>query len=332
MSKSWKGLLWLIFILMNQTIFAQDYLHRENLIGEEQSIYYTIYQAPDQEIKGTILILHGMQEHSGRYEKIANFLAHQGYAVLTYDHLGHGRTAKTEEEHGYFLKNKGVEQLVTDTYLMTEKLHKEYPNVPHFILGHSMGSFITRAFLQEHSHLFNAAIIVGSGGKVPGIAFAKAYLAVKNTFAPHRRSKFVNNIFSNMGNKAFKGEKNELGTSWLSLSKKNQKAFLADSLNGIPFTNNGFYTLVKVNQKATKKHWAKSINKNFPMLFVSGAEDPIGDFGKGIQQSTRDLKEQGFKHIDQQLYPQMRHEILNEDIQEEVFQDIVNWMERWLEK
>lgn len=325
---------WLTFgLLLLSTLFlsaqpqtTSDYLSRENLEGEEQGIFYTLYQPQGQEIAGTLIILHGMQEHSGRYDAIANFFAQQGYAVLTYDHLGHGRTAKSMEEHGYFLKHKGVEQLVSDALLMSNHLHGLYPQTPHYILGHSMGSFITRAFLQEHSSLFNGAIIVGTGGKVAGIGFVKSYLSVKNSLAPHKKSNTLNGYFANMNNKRFRKEDGAGSTSWLSLSQENQAAFLADSLNGIPFANNGFYTLISVNKRATKKRWAKNISRDFPMLFVSGADDPIGNFGKGITQTTTQLHKQGFIHISTKLYPQMRHEILNEEIQQEVFNDILEWV------
>ncbi|GAB1415076.1 alpha/beta hydrolase [Paludibacter sp.] len=316
--------------MATQINIRSDYFTRTNLDGIEQKLFFTIYLPEKEDAKATLIMLHGMQEHSGRYKEVASYFAERGFAVLTYDHIGHGKTASKPEDHGYFSRTNGVKQLVLDAGLMTGILHKKYPDKPHFILGHSMGSFITRALLQESSKKFKAAVIVGTGGKIPGIGLLKYYLGFKNLITPHQISKFVNSVFSKMNNSHFKNEENATETSWLSLSKENQEAFLADSLNGIPFTNNGFYTLVSVNQRATKKYWAQNIEKSFPMLFVSGADCPIGNFSKGIYQTTSDLKNQGFANISVEIYPKLRHEILNETLREEVYQTIYLWMMEWL--
>lgn len=292
-----------------------DHHARVNLEGKEQRIFHTLYQPEDGEVKATLLILHGMQEHSGRYRKVATYFAERGYAVLTYDHIGHGRTAATQEEHGYFLRWQGVEQLVLDARAMGRLLADHFPNKPHFLLGHSMGSFIARCLLQEASAEFSGAVIVGTGGRIPGIGLAKAWLGLLNALAPRRRSAFINNTFSRMNNRRFREEPGATATSWLSVDQVNREAFVADPLNGIPFTHNGFYTLVSVNRRATRKHWGQSIDPHFPLLFVSGADDPIGNFSKGVRLTVGDLEQQGHNQVSLRLYPDMRHEILNETIE-----------------
>ncbi|WP_341906860.1 alpha/beta hydrolase [Fluviicola taffensis] len=293
--------------------------------GTEQAIFYSLFQAEEKPVKATVLILHGMQEHSGRYTDFARFLAESGYAVLTYDHAGHGKTAASKSHHGYFHANNAAKRVVDDAEKIAEILEQEFPNIPHFVIGHSMGSFITRCLLQQASHKFDGAIIVGTGGKQFIAPIARFVFSILNSLAPQKRSKKLNRFFNNLNNKQFKGDTSE--TRWLSVNKANQIAFVKDELCGIPFTNNGFHTLLTLNVKSTKNDWADKISRELPFLFVSGAEDPIGDFGKGVTQTVENMQKEGFSKTRLLLYPKMRHEILNEDIKQVVFEDIRNWLD-----
>lgn len=294
--------------------------------GKSHQLYYTLFQPEGIPIKATVLVLHGMQEHSGRYFDLANYLAENGISVLVYDHLGHGKTALKSENLGFFQEKESKQQVIEDAHVMAIYLKNQHPNVPHFLLGHSMGSFIARCLLQQKWDKFDGAIIVGTGGKITGIGFAKVFLCINNFIAPKKRSRFVNTLFEKMNNKRFQNEEGGDSTSWLSVNKVNRQAFSADPLNGIPFTNNGFYTLISLNKQATKRDWTKNISKEFSFLFLSGEDDPIGDFGKGVQKTVAQMKAAGFSNVDSKLYPGMRHEILNETIKEEVFSDIYDWI------
>lgn len=289
-------------------------------------LYHTLFQPQDQKVKATILILHGMMEHSGRYTAFAKYLSEQGFAVLTYDHLGHGRTAKSTDELGFFQLENPAQQLVNDAESMADYLEKLYPDVPHFVLGHLMGSFIARCLLQQAGSHFDGAIISGTGGRISGISLAYGYLALLNRIAPRQRSQFINKTFSWMNNRHFKHEKDFDGTNWLSVNKENRIAFTQDPLCGIDFSNNGFYTLLSLYIRATRKGWTKTIAKSLPVLLVSGSDDPIGDFGKGTNQAAKDLQQDGFGDVTVNLYPKMRHEILNEDIKEQVYREIEQWI------
>lgn len=281
---------------------------------------------PEDEIIATLLIVHGMQEHSGRYENFAKYLADKGILVLLYDHLGHGQTAKIEEDYSFFCLDNPKENLINTAKELANLLENKYPLLPHFILGHSMGSFITRCLLQEYGDHFDGAIIMGTGGRIPGIKLLSSFLSLLNKLIPHKRSQLLNTIFSKSNNKYFKNEENFHETNWLSLDELNRLNFLKDPLCGIPFTVNGFYTLINLNIQATKKNWAKAIPQSLPIYFVSGADDPIGDFGKGVLQSYEDLKQNGCQLVTMKLYPNLRHEILNESIKNEVYQDIIDWL------
>ncbi len=298
-----------------------------NEIKQETGYYnehfYRIYEPENEQIKGTILVLHGMQEHSGRYENFAVFMAKSGYAILSYDHLGHGRTAKKKEDFGFL----GSPQKVIDNAdKMADFLHQKYNNVPHYLLGHSMGSFIARCLLDKSSDKFQGSIVVESGDKMTIAKFMKNCFWILNSCVPKKKNKYANKLFLKVNNANFKNENKKDKTRWMSLSVKNRMDFINDKYNGIHFSNNGFYTLLSLQNRATKKSWAKNISQDFPFLFVSGADDPIGDFGKGVENVVRKLEKQKFTKVKMQLYPKMRHEILNEDIKEKVFQDILEWI------
>ena len=292
-----------------------------------KEINYTVFEPENNTPKAAIFILHGMQEHSGRYRDFANFLKKEGYAVLTYDHPGHGLTAKNAEELGYFRKSKPADLLVSQARQMALFLTHQYPDIPHILFGHSMGSFIARVLLQSSSSLFHSAILMGTGGPNTLAGFLRPVLYVMNLISPKTRSRWLNNSFSSVNNKRFKNEQPQDGTNWLSVNLDNRKAFLADNLSGMDFSNNAFYGLITLNVKATKSNWAEAIPKDFPILFLSGKEDPIGDFGNGVRKTVQALKEDGFTHIDLKLYQDMRHEILNEKQNYVVLQDILNWLE-----
>ncbi|HLU87221.1 MAG TPA: alpha/beta fold hydrolase [Taishania sp.] len=303
-----------------------SYLQSSSLDDELHKLAFTLFVPKETQIRGTVLILHGMQEHSGRYADFAKFLAENGFAVVTYDHLGHGKTAEINKKFGYFYKKDPMNQVVLDAENMAAYLEHKYPTVPHFVLGHSMGSFITRCLLQVAQQRFDGAIIVGTGGPKAGIGFAKAWFALKNKLAPEKQDQFVNKLFVKINNVKFKNEPSHHGTNWLSKSIENRDEFLKDPLCGIPFTNNGFYTLLSVVERATTKNWAKDIIRKFPFLFVSGEDDPIGDFGKGVKITYQQLVNKGFQDVSLKLYPKMRHEILNEINKDEVYNDILNWL------
>lgn len=292
-------------------------------INNESQLFYTLFSP--ETTKATLLIVHGMQEHSGRYVEIAEYFAAHGIAVLTYDHLGHGKSIKEKKDIGFFQLEKPDERLIADSEMMADHLAKQFPDVAHFILGHSMGSFITRCLLQKASNKFSGAIITGTGGPLPGIDILRGYLSLANAILPHHRT-FLNSVFTSVNNKHFKKDKDFSDTSWLSINPENRKAFEQDKLCGIPFTNNAFYTLFTIYKKATTRNWASSISKSFPFLFVSGQNDPIGDFEKGVIYTVNNLKADGFQNVEVKIYPEMRHEILNEKIREQVLNEIYHWI------
>lgn len=288
---------------------------------------YTTYVTPSsKELKGSVLVLHGMQEHSGRYIQFAEYLAAVGFAVLLYDHIGHGNTAIDNTAQGYFQKERPQERLINDAIALHRHLKDKHPDHPHFIIGHSMGSFITRCVLQRVGNEFDGSVWIGTGAKTPGAEAFKVLLALLQKINPKKRSKLINGIFSKMNNTKFRHEPDFDDSSWLSLSKTNRARFKQDPLCGIPFTNNAFHTLLTLLLLATKKGWQNTIPKSLPILLISGQDDPIGDFAKGIKKTEKQLKENGFRDVSVITYPAKRHEILQEENNMEVFSAIAQWL------
>lgn len=289
-------------------------------------IYTTCFEPMDQKLRASVLILHGMQEHSGRYVEFAEHLCSVGFAVLIYDHIGHGKTALKDSDQGYFQQNKPQERLISDAIGLHRYLKSHYLELPHFIIGHSMGSFITRCVLQQIGSEFDGSVWIGTGAKTTGAEAFKILLSLFNKCSPKKRSKLINKIFSKINNSRFRNEADFDETNWLSQSKSNRERFKSDHLCGIPFSNNAFYALLSILLHATKKGWQTSIPQNLPLLLVSGAHDPIGNFSKGIKITEKQLKTSGFKDVTTIIYPDKRHEILQEDNNQEVFYAISQWL------
>ena len=300
----------------------------EQIISSDKIHYlhHSFFEPKDDNVKATLLIVHGMAEHSARYADFAQFLADNGIAVATYDQLGHGQTVKTPEGLGFIASEHPVQTLLKDVIVMADTLKRRHPKVPHFIMGHSMGSFIVRTVLKHHAQDFAGAILMGTSDANP---LLKAILPINGILAKTAPKK-PNSVFADLMNKMLNSKlDNRISSSkfaWLNEYPAAIEAYEADPLTGFEFTNNGFLTLFTLMQSGVHKGWASTINKDFPMLFVSGENDPIGNMGRGIRNIINHLHKQGFSKTDARLYPNMRHEPLHEQHHTMVYHDILSWL------
>ena len=291
-------------------------------------LHHTFFEPSDSDttITATLLIVHGMAEHSGRYADFAQFLADHGIAVATYDQLGHGKTVKSTKDLGFFGHEHPVQSLLKDVIIMADSLKARHPTVPHFVMGHSMGSFIVRNVLKHHARDFTGAILMGTADANP---LTKVLLPVNKLLAKAAPKK-PNTILANAMNKVLNSKLNNRISSsqfaWLNEDPAAVEAYEADPLNGFTFTNNGFMTLFTLMEAGLNKNWAMTIAKDFPILFISGENDPIGDMGRGIRKIASRLEKQHFSKVSVQLYPHMRHEPLHEKNNNVVYQDILDWL------
>lgn len=277
---------------------------------------------PGSEPVASLQIVHGMTEHILRYSDFASYLNTLGIAVYGHDHIGHGGTS---EEKGFFAEKDGDEKLVEDVHRVNARMKDDLPGIPHFIMGHSMGSFVTRRFLTLHGANVDGAVIMGTGNQPAyqirlGRFLAQRYVS-KN--GPHYRSEFLNDMVMGTYDKKF--DSPDLPNKWLCSDPESLKAYDADPLCGFTFTVSAYRDVFTLILGLVRKEGLENTPKDLPILFVSGSDDPVGGFGKGVRKAARNLEELGLKP-EVKLYPGMRHEILNEFGKDLVYRDISGWL------
>ncbi len=271
----------------------------------------------------TLQISHGMIEHIMRYADFAEYLNGKGVSVFGHDHLGHGETSP--DDHGTIAESDGDEHLVEDVYLVTQEVERRCPGVPHFILGHSMGSFVVRRYLTRYGDMVDGAIIVGTGNQ-PGIAvsFGKlvSSLLVKMK-GPRYVSPFLNKTVLEGNDKKF--DSPDLPNRWISRDEETVRRYNEDPFTTFKFTASGYRDLFTLIGKVISGEDFGNIPKGLPIILLSGADDPVGESGKGVERARKGLEKAGL-HPDMKLYEGGRHEILNETNRSEVYEDIWNWL------
>lgn len=281
---------------------------------------------PDGEIKAILQISHGMQEFIDRYDNFASFLCDHGFLVTGNDHLGHGGSINSEDDWGFFAESDGNRALLDDLYELTKLTKKQYPNVPYFLLGHSMGSFYARQYICEHGDELKGAIIMGTGHQP--LPVVKAGMQACKLFALGKgwryRSKAVESMAFGSYNKKF--EPAETDKEWLTKDRNIINWYINEPRCSYKFTLNGYYNMFMGISRLHDKNLLNRIPKDLPIIFVSGQDDPVGDFGKGVQAAFDSVKEAGCKNVEMKLYPNDRHEILNELDKEIVYDDLYNWL------
>ena len=294
-------------------------------------IYYQSWTPDDPEnVKGIFQIIHGMAEYGDRYEEFAKFLTTIGFAVYVSDHVGHGRSVKTNDDLGYFGEKNGWKSFVEDAHSVTLRAKKEFPDVPVVLFGHSMGSFVARSYISKYAEDINAAIICGTSGPNPasgmGIFLAETIAKIKGS---RHKSNLINSVAFGAYNKRC-ASPGDNGFGWLTTDKAIVKKYNDDPLCGFLFTAKGFCDLFSVLDNVSKKEWYTSVPINLPVLIISGKEDPVGSYGKGVEKVYNDLVNTGHKKVTIRLYDRMRHEILNEFGKEEVMVNIAQWCQKIL--
>lgn len=282
---------------------------------------------PDGEIRAVLQLSHGMVEHIDRYKPLAEYLAARGILVTGHDHLGHGGSIRTENDLGFFAQPDGNRAVLEDLYAMTRLTKNLYPNVPYFLLGHSMGSFYARQYLCEKGSELSGAIIMGTGYQPKALVqTAKVLCRVLAVFFGwHHRSKLVANL-SFMGyNKGLEGRTD---SDWLNRDAAEVDKYLADPKCGFTFTLNAYYSMFTGILRLYDPLLLAQVPKELPLLFLAGDADPVGEQGKGVQRAVQSLKDTGVQNIQCTLYPGARHELLLEQNRQEVFSDIASWLEQ----
>ena len=298
-----------------------------------KSRIYGVRWIPEGEVKGILQIIHGMSEYIDRYEPFAEYLVSQGYLVCGEDHLGHGQTAILGEmPTGYFCPQDPATVVVRDVHRLKKLTEELYPGVPYFILGHSMGSFIARNYLLRYGKGIRGAIIMGTGQQSKGLLrMSKAMAGVIGFFCGQKHlSKVINQAAFGAYCKRIANP--ETPQDWLSVNRENVTKYNADPMCGFPFTINGFKCLFELLDRLTDEKELLKIPATLPVFFVAGQEDPVGDYGEAVKKVKESFIRAGIKDVSLKLYEGDRHEILNEDDRQQVYEDLLDWLNAHLEK
>lgn len=298
---------------------------------DNHSRIHAVRWTPDVEnVVAVVQIVHGMSEYVERYEELAVFLTERGFVVTGDDHLGHGRSVPEGGIQGYFCEQDPATVVVRDVHRLKKMTQEMYPGVPYFILGHSMGSFILRNYICRYGSGIDGALIVGTGMQSNALlCLSKITAAVVGFFKGSKHpSRFIDKGAFSSYNKRIQGAKTDF--DWLSRDSDRVAAYIADKDCGFIFTVNGFKTLFELISRIKKRENLQKIPKELPVIFLSGEEDPVGNYGKGVQKAYRSLVEAGLTDVEIKLYPEDRHELLGEPDREKVMEDIEVWLTKHL--
>lgn len=282
-------------------------------------------------VRAVLQIVHGMAERVERYDAFARFMAEKGYLVVGDDHLGHGRTAASEEDFGYIGKD-GAHLLVKDEHRLCRHMKELYPVVPYIILGHSMGSYITRRFISVYGDDVDACLILGTGFQTPAETGAGLTIAgiIGRLKGERHRSDFLTEL--GFGKYCARIDNPRTESDWMSRDEKVVDEFKNDPLCDFIFTVDGFKALLTLVREDCDDRTAMKVPKELPIYILSGAEDPVGQYGEGVMKTYEQYRRAGIENLQVKIYPQMRHEILNEFGREEVYEDILRWTEARIEE
>lgn len=288
-------------------------------------IYCCKYFPADSQVNGIIQIAHGMAEHHERYEDFIEFLVTNGFGVYINDHLGHGKSVASDDELGYFGEEKGYKKLTKDMKKLNDIIHKENPDVPVILFGHSMGSMLARLYCEKYGDSVNAAIYCGTAGFNPA---AKAGIAIVNAIArlkgSHHRSEFINKLAFGTYNKRFAPARTAF--DWLTSDNEIVDKYIADPYCGFLFTAYGYRDLMMLIDVINRSEWFTSVPCELPIYLIAGAADPVGNYGKGVEEVYRRLIDTNHTDVSIMLFDGDRHEILNEKDKAEVYNNVLLWI------
>ncbi|MBQ4611824.1 MAG: alpha/beta hydrolase [Clostridia bacterium] len=282
---------------------------------------------PTGEPAAIFQLTHGMIEHIDRYDGLGKYLSGNGFYVVGHDHLGHGGTAKTSEDYGYFADKKGDEMLLADMHELRRIAKEKYPALPYFMLGHSMGSYFLRRYIAAEGEGLSGALIMGTGAN-PG-AVAIGGIGVCSIIALFKgwryRSPFMEKLFFTGTFDKYDNDGGRPELNWRSKDPAVGQSCLADHRCNFRFTLKAYRDFLKTILFVSRRKSAEAAPKDLPLFILSGAEDPIGGMGEGVRKVYDMYSLAGVKDVTLKLYEDCRHEILLETEKELIFEDILGW-------
>lgn len=285
----------------------------------------------EDEIKGVVQLNHGLAEHSLRYDRFGSVLAENGYVLNAFDMRGHGRSAELADKNGTGMfgklaDKKGFDRAVLDLKAVIDNLKSDFPGKKTILMGHSFGSFIAQGFIEEFGKEIDGCILCGTAGPQPLLVksgYIAAHLITLFTGKNKHLSLLEKLTFGSYNDKI---QNPRTPFDWLSKNELNVDMYIMDNWCGFPLTNSFFCSMTEGLVKIHKAKNMKKIPKELPLYFIYGSDDPVGSYGKTIQKLYNIYKANGLSKVDLKEYSGYRHEILNDDIKEQVEKDIIGWI------
>ncbi|MCL6456928.1 MAG: lysophospholipase [Gorillibacterium sp.] len=296
--------------------------------GEDGQIPLVRWEPDDKgSLKGIVQLVHGSCEHAGRYQRFAHFLTEQGYVVYANDLRGHGRSVEAIEDFGYFGERGGWNAMVSELHEVTCLAHTEHPGLQLTMLGHSMGSFLARHYATQYGQDLDGLVLSGTAHHSRALLrtarmIAKLQIATQGS---KHRSKLLYKLSYGTYNRRFEPSRTE--QDWLTRDEAEVDRFLQDKWCGFVFTASGFRDMFEGLLVITDPTQISKTPQDLPILLISGADDPVGEYGRMVKQAYDQYQQAGIQQLKMKLYAGMRHEILNEIGREDVYRDIAAWIQ-----
>lgn len=292
---------------------------------------HAIKWVPSEKVIGIVQIAHGMAEHIERYDEFARFLAAKKFLVCANDHLGHGKSVISQDRLGFFAEENGWEKVVEDMYTLTCKIKEDYPDKPYILMGHSMGSFMSRYYAAKYGEGLTGLILTGTGSGTPFINFVIKY--VQKKMNENGKLTVANDIdkkvFGKYNKKAYPRHSDY---DWLSRDADEVDKYINDPLCGFVFTYGGFFDLFSLIKEVSGKKWAEQVPQDLDIYFFSGDMDPVGNYSHGVVKVVDWLTATGHRRIYSKFYEGGRHEMLNESNRVSVKRDVLKWLNNHIDE
>lgn len=300
------------------------------IAANDGTALYVYVWKPEGAPKAIVQIAHGMAEHAQRYERFAQALTAAGYVVYANDHRGHGQTNPLGEDHGYFADTDGFRLVVADLAAVTEAAQAAYPGLPVFLFGHSMGSFLARAYAASYGSRLAGLVLSGTAGDAG--ALGKVGLGVAHAQSRIRGRRHISGLLNTLSfgqyNKEFAPARTDF--DWLSRDPDEVDKYVADPLCGNVFTSGFWIDLLGGLNYIHSADTTAKVPKDLPIHLIAGSMDPVGGKTKGVEQVAGQYRKAGLRSVTTHYYLGARHELLNETNRDEVTADVIAWFDAHL--
>ncbi len=295
--------------------------------SEEDALDLHVYAwTPNAAPRAIVQIAHGMAEHAGRYARFAEALTDAGFAVYAHDHRGHGKSILAGQPVGH-MGADGFRRAAFDVHTLGLSLEKKHPGLKRVLFGHSMGSFYVQRVIYEFPTSMHAAVMSGSNGKPPAIAALGRGITRAERFRVGASgvSPLIQKLSFGDFNNAFKPNRTEF--DWLSRDPAEVDKYVADPLCGFAISVQSWIDLLDALGSLTKPNNLRRARRDLPLYVFAGDDDPVSDRGEGVRRLVESYRTAGLSRLELKLYPDARHETLNETNRDEVTQDVITWIE-----